>query len=231
MAKCCAGTGSAASKQERAPPWPLCWRRMGPPPPLYVAPPTPTHPHVCRAGIPTDGYLSNNRTPSAADWAAAFPSEPVDFARLNSPPGEGCAPTCRQRHAPPVSLLPSAGGGLSCPPRPALVLLQPTRCRGRGWATPPCCCSWRGSPSSLTQSSHSAAGGPEARGWSGGPWRAKPWRLLAAAPAARRPSRSARRPSRSARPAARCSGLAPSGWCRPPSAWPTRSCRASTACC
>jgi hypothetical protein len=41
----------------------------------------------CRAVIPTDGYLEGNLTPSAADFAAAFPSHPVDWAAINSPQG------------------------------------------------------------------------------------------------------------------------------------------------
>lgn len=47
----------------------------------------------CRAGIPSDGYLSTNRTPSAADFAAAFPAAPVDAAALRSPPADAVQAT------------------------------------------------------------------------------------------------------------------------------------------
>ena len=72
----------------------------------------------CRAGIPTDGYLEGNLTPSAADFAAAFPSHPVDWAAINSPQGAAlpCAaspllswPTLGPRNALPIKC------GLNCP--------------------------------------------------------------------------------------------------------------------
>ena len=40
-----------------------------------------------RAGIPTDGYLEGNRNPTPANWEAAFPMQPVDWAALQAPPG------------------------------------------------------------------------------------------------------------------------------------------------
>lgn len=45
--------------------------------------------------MPTDGYLEGNLNPTEEDWRAAFPSEPVDWAALSSPPGvtparQGC---------------------------------------------------------------------------------------------------------------------------------------------
>lgn len=42
--------------------------------------------HRRQEGIPTDGYLSNNRTPSREDWLAAFPPAEVDWAAIASPP-------------------------------------------------------------------------------------------------------------------------------------------------
>lgn len=39
-----------------------------------------------KQGIPTDGYLDGNPSPTEEDWRAAFPSEPVDWAALGSPP-------------------------------------------------------------------------------------------------------------------------------------------------
>ncbi|KAI3431506.1 hypothetical protein D9Q98_004556 [Chlorella vulgaris] len=39
-----------------------------------------------KAGVPTDGYLEGNMAPSPADFAAAFPTHPVDWAALNNPP-------------------------------------------------------------------------------------------------------------------------------------------------
>ena len=43
---------------------------------------------TCRAGVPTDGWLIGNHSPTAADFAAAFPLEQVDFEALANPPGE-----------------------------------------------------------------------------------------------------------------------------------------------
>ncbi len=42
---------------------------------------------TCRAGVPTDGWLIGNHSPTAADFAAAFPLEQVDFEALANPPG------------------------------------------------------------------------------------------------------------------------------------------------
>ena len=38
--------------------------------------------------MPTDGWLIGNHSPTADDFAAAFPLEPVDFDALASPPSE-----------------------------------------------------------------------------------------------------------------------------------------------
>lgn len=38
------------------------------------------------AGVPTDGFLEGNHTPSRSDWEAAFPLAPVDWAAINAPP-------------------------------------------------------------------------------------------------------------------------------------------------
>lgn len=45
------------------------------------------------AGIPSDGYLSFNKTPTAADWAAAFPPRPVDAQALAAPPADAVQAT------------------------------------------------------------------------------------------------------------------------------------------
>lgn len=45
------------------------------------------------AGLPSDGHLSFNKAPTAADWAAAFPPEDVDAAALAAPPPDAVQAT------------------------------------------------------------------------------------------------------------------------------------------
>ena len=64
-----------------------------PPPPPPPPPPLP-HPHpTCRAGLPSGGYLERVPRPTPADWAAAFPCEPVDWAALGAPPPDAVQAT------------------------------------------------------------------------------------------------------------------------------------------
>ena len=44
-----------------------------------------------KIGVPLNGWLAANKAPTPADYAEAFPMEPVDFAALESPPGEAAA--------------------------------------------------------------------------------------------------------------------------------------------
>ncbi|PSC74215.1 N-acyl-phosphatidylethanolamine-hydrolyzing phospholipase D [Micractinium conductrix] len=46
-----------------------------------------------KAGIPTDGYLEGNRNPTPANWEAAFPMQPVDWAALQAPPADAVQAT------------------------------------------------------------------------------------------------------------------------------------------
>ncbi|KAI7844885.1 hypothetical protein COHA_001537 [Chlorella ohadii] len=46
-----------------------------------------------KAGVPTDGWLIGNHSPTAADFAAAFPLEQVDFEALANPPGDAVQAT------------------------------------------------------------------------------------------------------------------------------------------
>lgn len=148
-------------------------------------------------------------SPTPADWAAAFPTHPVDWAALNSPPGVGGAaalagcsagppadPPRQQRATRPLCQTRDGAHSLQprfarvCPPTrqpPHASCPQATRCRRRGWGTARCWCSWRASPSSPTPCSASGA--------------------------------------------ARCSLWGRGAWCRPPSRSTTRISPRSTPCC
>lgn len=92
---CSSGTGSGASEPRQGRMLLEVRRLAGSLPTLpRAALPSPKEcPRTiaCRAGVPTDGWLIGNHSPSAADFAAAFPMEQVDFEALASPPSEQAA--------------------------------------------------------------------------------------------------------------------------------------------
>lgn len=82
-------------------------------------------------GVPTEGWLLGNRDPTPADFLAAFPPEPVDFAALNNPPGRWRRPgrpraccTCTSQAA-----AQHAQGMQRAPAAPCLI--TPQRCHAR----------------------------------------------------------------------------------------------------
>lgn len=88
------------------------------------------------AGVPTEGWLEGNRSPTAADWAKAFPVEAPNYAALHVPPGgpgSWCATVsvvpqlacseCLAAGRRQLSSVPGLKPSPACIPRPGRLLV------------------------------------------------------------------------------------------------------------